>query len=125
MKLTPKEQERLLIFGIAEIARRRWKRNLKLNYIEATAIICDELLERARAGMNSLAELIELGSRIITEEDVMEDTARLIPMIQLEVMLPDGNKLLTVHDPIRLEKRDQALKELVSMYEEGGCNGSV
>ena len=49
MKLTLKEEERLVIFEIAEMARRRWKRGLKLNYIEADAIICDELLERARA----------------------------------------------------------------------------
>lgn len=51
MKLTLKEEERLVIFGIAEIARRRWKRGLKLNYIEANAIICDELLER-QYGLN-------------------------------------------------------------------------
>jgi urease gamma subunit len=62
MKLTLKEQERLIIFDIAEIARRRWARGLKLNYIEANAIICDEMLERARAGVNTLAELIQIGS---------------------------------------------------------------
>ena len=45
MKLTLKEEERLIIFEVAELARRRWKRGLKLNYVEADAIICDELLE--------------------------------------------------------------------------------
>lgn len=109
MKLTLKEEERLTIFSIAEIARRRWARGLKLNYIEANAIICDELLERARAGVNTLAELIQVGSQIVTEEDVMEDAAALIPLIQLEVLLPDGNKLLTVHDPIRLERKSEAI----------------
>ena len=120
MKLTLKEEERLTIFGIAEIARRRWTRGLKLNYIEANAIICDELLERARAGVNTLAELIEIGSQIVTEEDVMEDTAALMPIIQLEVLLPDGTKLLTVHDPIRLERKEEAIprKTLLSLAAE-------
>lgn len=111
MKLTLKEQERLIIFDIAEIARRRWARGLKLNYIEANAIICDEILERSRAGTNTLAELIQIGSQIITEEDVMEDTAELIPMIQLEAMFQDGNKLVTVHNPVRLQKKSEAINK--------------
>lgn len=117
MKLTPKEEERTLIFTIAEMARRRWCRGIKLNYVEANAIICDELMERARAGFNTLAELIELGSQILTEEDVMNGTGALIPMIQLEVLFPDGTKLLTVHNPIRLKKAEEAIskKELLSM----------
>ena len=117
MNLTLKEQERLLIFNIAEISRRRWKRGVKLNYVEATAIICDELLERAREGNCSLTDLVRIGSQIITEEDVMDGTAALLPSIQMEVLLPDGNKLLSVQDPIRLEKREEALpfEELVSM----------
>ncbi len=117
MNLTMKEQERLLIFNVAEIARRRWKRGLKLNYVEATAIICDELLEVARNGKHTLVEMIEMGSMIITEEDVMEDTPALLPGIQLEVLLPDGTKLLSVQDPIRLEKRSEAIPmdSLVSM----------
>ena len=105
MKLTVKEQERLIMFNVAEVSRRRWKRGVKLNYIEAMSIICDELLERAREGRDSIYDLVELGSRIITEEDVME------------VMFPDGNKLVSVQEPIRLEKREDAVpvSELVSM----------
>ncbi|MDD2503990.1 MAG: urease subunit gamma [Clostridia bacterium] len=122
MKLTQKEQERLSIFTVAEISRRRWKRGIKLNYIEATAIICDELLERAREGKSTLAHLVQVGAMILTEEDVMEGTAALVPVIQLEVMLPDGNKLLSVQDPIRLERRAEAIpiEELISVNYEGG-----
>lgn len=117
MKLTLKEQERLIMFNVAEVARRRWKRGVKLNYVEAMAIICDELLERAREGKSSLVDLVEAGSMIITEEDVMEGTAALMPLVQLEVLLPDGNKLLSVQDPVRLEKRAEAIPmdQLVSM----------
>lgn len=122
MKLTLKEQERLMIFSIAEISRRRWKRGIKLNYIEATSIICDEMLERAREGKDSLAKLISLGSQILSKEDVIDGTETLIPMIQLEVMLPDGNKLLTVHEPIRLEKACETIRreDLVSFPSQGG-----
>ncbi len=107
MKLTVKEQERLIMFNVAEVSRRRWKRGVKLNYIEAMSIICDELLERAREGKDSIYDLVELGSRIITEEDVMEGTPEMLPVIQLEVMFPDGNKLVSVQEPIRLEKRER------------------
>ena len=117
MKLTQYEQERLMIFSIAEISRRRWKRGLKLNYVEATAIICDEMLERARDGRWSLSELMDVGSRIITEEDVMEGTVALLPCIDLEELFPDGNKLISIPDPIRLERRSEGIpfEELISM----------
>lgn len=117
MKLTMKEQERMMIWSVAEMSRRRWKRGVKLNYVEAIAIICDELLERARDGNSTLADLVEVGSMIITEEDVMEGTPALASSVQLEVLFPDGNKLVSVRDPIRLEKRSEGIPfdELVSM----------
>lgn len=114
MRLTQKELERLIIFEIAEISRRRLKRKIKLNYIEAEAIICDELLERAREGKHTISQLVELGSKIISKEDVMEGTPQLLPMIQLEALFPDGNKLITVHNPIRLDTSEETVKELVS-----------
>lgn len=114
MRLTPKEQERLIIFEVAEIARRRYKRGLRLNYVEATAIICDEILEQAREGKKTVSELIEMGSLILSEEDVMEGTAALIPELQVEALFPDGTKLVTIHQPIRLEKKEDTVKELLS-----------
>ena len=125
MRLTPKEQERLVIFEIAEIARRRYMRGLKLNYVEATALICDELLEQAREGKKSVGELIEMGSLILSEEDVMEGTAVLMPEIQLEALFPDGTKLVSIHQPIRLEKRVDTVKDLLSFAyfpRVGGCH---
>lgn len=43
--------------------------------MEATAIICDEILEQARKGKKTVSELIEMGFLILSEEDVMEGTA--------------------------------------------------
>ncbi len=47
MKLTPKEQDRLTIFTLAELACKRRARGIKLNYPEAVALICDEVMEEA------------------------------------------------------------------------------
>jgi urease subunit gamma len=48
MHLTPREQEKLMVFVAAEVARRRMARGLKLNYPEAIALITAEMLEAAR-----------------------------------------------------------------------------
>lgn len=116
MRLTQKEQERLIFFQLAELSRRRWKRGLKLNYIEAAAIICDELLERAREGKMTLEDLTQLGGQILSLEDVMEGTPALLPTLQLEVLLPDGNKLVTIHQPLRLSTREETRKDLLSLW---------
>ena len=39
MHLTPREQDKLLVFVAAEVARRRRARGLKLNYPETVALI--------------------------------------------------------------------------------------
>lgn len=100
MLLTPTEMERLTIFTVAEIARRRRDRGLKLNHPEAVAFITDAILEGARDG-RSVADLISYGSTLLNTDDVMPGVADLVSMIQVEPMFPDGTKLVTVHDPIR------------------------
>ena len=100
MLLTPTEMERLTIFTAAEMARRRRAKGLKLNYPEATALICDEILEGAREG-RGVADLIGFGSTILSSDDVMPGVAEIMPMIQVEAGFPDGTKLVTIHDPIR------------------------
>ncbi|OPX03956.1 urease subunit gamma [Geobacillus sp. LEMMY01] len=100
MKLTPREQENLLIVVAADLARRRKERGLKLNYPEAVALITYELLEGARDG-RTVAELMQYGATILTRDDVMEGVADMIDEIQVEATFPDGTKLVTVHQPIR------------------------
>jgi urease subunit gamma/beta len=100
MHLSPKESDRLLLFLAAELARRRRAAGLRLNYPEARAIIADEICEGARRGEN-VAELMDLGSRILTTDDVMPGVADLIDVLQVEPMFDDGQKLVTVHQPIR------------------------
>ncbi|AGT32250.1 urease subunit gamma [Geobacillus stearothermophilus] len=100
MKLTPREQEKLLIVVAADLARRRKERGLKLNYPEAVALITYELMEGARDG-RTVAELMQYGATILTRDDVMEGVADMIDEIQVEATFPDGTKLVTVHQPIR------------------------
>jgi len=57
MHLTPREQDKLLVFVAAEVARRRRARGLKLNYPEALALITAEVLEGIRDG-RSVSELM-------------------------------------------------------------------
>ena len=100
MKLTSRETEKLLIVVAADLARRRQKRGLKLNYPEAVAILTYEVLEGARDG-KTVAQLMQYGTSILTAEDVMEGVPEMIHDIQVEATFPDGTKLVTVHDPIR------------------------
>jgi urease subunit gamma len=99
MKLSPAEQEKLMIFAAGEVARRRRERGLKLNYPEAVALISAELLEGARDG-KSVAQLMSFGATILSREDVMEGVPEMVDEVQIEATFPDGSKLVTVHDPI-------------------------
>lgn len=99
MKLSPMEQEKLMIFTAAEVARRRRERGLKLNYPEAVALISAELLEGARDGQ-SVAQLMSFGATILSREEVMEGVPEMVDEVQIEATFPDGTKLVTVHDPI-------------------------
>jgi urease subunit gamma len=99
MELTPRENDKLLIFTAALLAERRRARGLKLNYPEAVALITAAVMEGARDG-RTVAELMAEGTRILTRDDVMEGVAEMIPDIQVEATFPDGTKLVTVHHPI-------------------------
>jgi urease subunit gamma len=100
MHLTPREQEKLLVFVAAEVARKRLARGLKLNYPEAIAIITAEMLESARDG-KSVVEIMTSASTILRRSDVMEGISEMIHDVQVEATFPDGTKLVTVHDPIQ------------------------
>ena len=100
MHLTPREQEKLLIFTAAEVARRRRARGLRLNYPEALALITAEVLEGIRDG-RSVSQLMAEGVNILTRDDVMEGVPEMLEEVQVEGTFPDGTKLVTIHHPIR------------------------
>lgn len=100
MLLTPHEQERLMVAGAAEVARRRRERGLLLNHPEAVAVLTDWVLEAARDG-RSVAEIMSSGCEVLDTSDVMEGVEVLIDELQAEATFPDGTKLVTLHGPIQ------------------------
>ncbi len=99
MHLTPREQDKLLVYLAAQLARARQARGLKLNYPEAVAILSAEIVEGARDG-RSVPELMAYGKQILAAADVLPGVAEMIDEVQVEATFPDGTKLVTVHQPI-------------------------
>ena len=95
MRLNPKEQEKLMLHMAGNLAKERRARGLKLNYPEALAYISS-----ARDG-KTVVELMQLGTKILTRDDVMDGVADMIGEVQVEATFPDGTKLVTVHNPIQ------------------------
>jgi urease subunit gamma len=100
LHLTPREQEKLMIFVASELARKRRARGLKLNYPEAMAILSAEILEAARDG-KSVADIMSAGTALLSRDDVMDGVPEMIHEVQVEATFPDGTKLVTLHDPIQ------------------------
>ncbi len=101
MRLSPREEDALLVYVAAELARKRQARGLKLNYPEAVALISEAMMEAARDG-RSVNEAAEIGAAVLTADDVMEGIGDLIDMVQIEATFPDGTKLVSCHNPINV-----------------------
>jgi urease subunit gamma/beta len=99
MRLTPWEEERLLIFSAAELARRHRDAGLALNAPEAIALICDAMLEAARAGVG-YAEVERAGLVAVAPADVLPGVRELVDEVRLEVFMGDGTRLVVLVDPL-------------------------
>jgi urease subunit gamma len=99
VRLTPHEQERLLISYAADLALRRKARGLKLNHPEAVAVLTSFVLEGARDG-RTVSDLMQAGRLVLGRDDVMAGVPEMLSDVQVEATFPDGTKLVTVHDPI-------------------------
>jgi len=99
MRLTSWEEERLLIFSAAELARRHRTAGLLLNAPEAVALICDAMLEAARAG-RSYADVEAAGLAAVALGDVLPGVRELVEDVRLEVLLDDGVRLMLLVDPL-------------------------
>ena len=99
MRLLPREQDRLLLFLAAELARKRRARGLRLNQAEATALIAAEVIEAARDG-RSYAEAEAAGYGVLGTADVADGVAELVRRIEVEALFADGSRLIVLHDPV-------------------------
>ena len=100
MRLTPREQDALMIYVAADLARKRRARGLLLNHPEAVALISEAMMEAAR-DRTAVTEAAERGAQVLGVEDVMEGIPEMITLVQVEATSPDGTKLVSCHDPIR------------------------
>lgn len=107
MHLTPKDEDRLLLFLAAELARKRRAAGLALTYAEARALIADEVAEAARAGA-TVADAAAHGAQVLTDDDVLPGVRTLLGSVQVEAFFEDGQKLVTVHDAISPGNRSAA-----------------
>src|SRR5678815_3750669 len=106
MHLAPRDIDKLLLHNAGFLAQKRLARGLRLNYPEAVALIASQLLELIRDGYR-VAELMDLGRRMLGRAEVLAGVPEMIDEVQVEERALDGTKLVTVHDPIALEHGDE------------------
>ena len=99
MDLSPREIDKLYIYQVAELARRRRDRGTKLNMSEAQALVAEAVLEAARDG-KTVAECMEIGKKVVTSDECMAGVRERVQLLQIEATFPDGTKLVSCHDPV-------------------------
>jgi urease subunit gamma/beta len=108
MHLTPRDLDKLVLHGAGALAQKRLARGLRLNYAEAVALLATQMLELIREG-RSVAELMDLGRRVLGRVHVMNGVPEMTTEVQVEGTFPDGTKLVTIHHPIALDDVDLSL----------------
>src|SRR5262245_53150673 len=108
MHLAPRGVDKLRLHNAGFLAQKRLARGLRLNHPEAVALIATQILELIRDGRR-VAELMDLGRRILGRAQVMDGVPEMIREVQVEGTFDDGTKLVTVHDPIVAMHGDLAL----------------
>lgn len=109
MKLAPREIDHLVLSQAGQLAQKRLARGKRLSYPESVALIAHVVMEQARDGDKSVAELMDSSRRLLGIWNVMPEVPFLLHEVQVECTFPDGTKLVTVHSPITLDYGD--LKE--------------
>src|ERR1700704_5669871 len=108
MHLTPHELDKLTLHQAGVLAQKRLARGVRLNYPETVALIATQILEFIRDG-RPVAELMDLGRRLLGKNQVMPGVAEMVAEVQVEGTFPDGTKLVTVHHPVTLQDGDLTL----------------
>lgn len=98
MKLNPTEQDRLLVFATAQLARETLSRGLSLNAPEAIALVCDEMHLAARGGA-SYEQVVDAGRTVAERTPVLAGVAAIASEIRVEVLLEEGSRLIVLREP--------------------------
>jgi len=99
VRLSPADQDKLLLAVAGMIARERRARGVLLNEPEAVALLSCWVIEGARDGRR-VVDLMDAGRGVLSRDEVMEGVPELVAEVQMEATFPDGRKLVTLHDPI-------------------------
>ncbi len=99
MRMIPWEEERLQLFAAAELARRHRTAGLLLNHPEAVAVICDAMLEAARAGA-TYEQVEAVGRSAVEPHEVLPGVRALLSEVRLEVLMGDGARFIVLLDPL-------------------------
>ncbi|MBV9949210.1 MAG: urease subunit gamma, partial [Myxococcales bacterium] len=83
MHLSPRELDKLVLHGAGFLAQKRLARGRRLNYPEAVALLATQVLEFIRDG-HAVAELMDLGRRILGRVHVMDGVPELVAEVQVE-----------------------------------------
>ena len=100
MRLNDKDTEKLIVYTAALVAQERRERGVKLNHPESVALITKAILEYARDG-KTVAEIMELGTKVLSKDEVIDGVADMIEGVQVESTFPVGKKLVSVHSPVQ------------------------
>jgi len=99
VRLTPTEQDRLVLSTAAAHARVALERGLRLSAPEAIALICDEIHWAVRAGC-SYEQAVALGSSVLRPEQVLPGVSGLLDEIRVEPVFDEGARLVIVRWPL-------------------------
>ena len=108
MHLSPRELDKLVLHNAGSLAQKRLARGLRLNHPESIALVATVVLEFIRDG-RSVAELMDLGRRLLGRRQVMAGVPEMVHEVQVEGTFPDGTKLVTVHHPFAALDGDLSL----------------
>lgn len=106
MKLSAHEVDKLSLSNTGFLAQKRLASGLRLNIPESIALLVFQVLELARSGKYSVAQLMSLGRTMLGQRQVIPGVASILDEVQIEATFPDGTKLVTLHDPIACTNGD-------------------
>jgi urease len=98
--MLPRELDKLVITQVGSIAQERLGRGLRLNHVEANGLISKVLLEMIRSGEFSVAQMMNLGRKILGFKHVLPGVIYTLKTVQVEGTFKDGTKLVSIHSPI-------------------------
>ncbi|MGW3470418.1 urease subunit gamma [Saccharopolyspora sp. NPDC000995] len=104
MRLSPKDREMLLVHVAAQLARTRRSQGVQLNYPEAMAIITAYILEEARAGRQTVPQLMDSATKVVRHSECMGGVPEMMRDLAVEATFPDGTKMVVLQKPIQQDE---------------------